>query len=385
MDFSWSTEQEALHDRIVAAARDRLGADLLERDREARFDREGWDHCGELGLQGLPVPVRFGGGEQDPSTMAHALLGLGYGCADNGLAFALGAHLWGTVLPIATFGTEEQKARWLPGLASGRAMGALAVSERESGSDAFQPRTTAERRDDGYVLDGHKVFVTNGPIADVVLVLATLDPGAGRRGLGVFVVERGMAGLAFGAPVDKMGMRTAAMGELTLDGCAVPARNRLGEEGGGVGVISHAMLWERGLILAPAVGAMQRQLEVCMAYARKREQFGQPIGSFQLVSSRLVDMRLRLEQARLMLDRMAWLLSRGGPAYDFASLVKLSISEAWVASCQDALQIHGGQGYLTGPGIERDLRDALASRIYSGTSEIQRRVVARWMGLGSRP
>lgn len=381
MDFSWSNTQEALRERVAAAARSRLGADLLERDRQGRFDREGWHHCAELGLQGLPVPGRYGGGDQDPSTIAYALQGLGYGCVDNGLAFAIGAHLWGTVLPLSTFGTEEQKAHWLPGLASGSTIGALAVSEREAGSDAFHPRTTAERRGDGYVLNGHKVFVTNGPIADVLLVLATLDPGGDSRNLSVFLVERGMPGLTFGPPVDKMGMRTAAMGEVILDDCAVPARNRLGAEGTGVAVVSHAMLWERGLILAPAVGAMQRQLEGCTAYARERKQFGQPIGSFQLVSSRLVDMRLRLEQARLMLYRMAWLLGRGEPAYDFAALVKLSISEAWVASCQDALQIYGGYGYLTETGVERELRDALAARIYSGTSEIQRRVVARWMGV----
>ena len=178
-----------------------------------------------------------------------------------------------------------------------------------------------------------------------------------------------------------MGLRTAAMGEITLTDCAVPAANLLGQEGAGLAVFSHAMLWERSLILAPALGSQQRQLESCVAYARERKQFGKPIGDFQLVSSRVVDMRMRLETSRFYLYKAAWLLDRTKPAYEFSAMAKLAISEAWIASCQDAMQIHGGRGYLVEAGIERDLRDAFASRLYSGTSELQRQMIAQWQGL----
>jgi len=178
-----------------------------------------------------------------------------------------------------------------------------------------------------------------------------------------------------------MGLRTAAMGDVRLDECVVPLENRLGPEGGGLALFSHAMEWERGLILAPALGAMQRLLELSRQRARERRQFDQPIGHFQLVSTKLVDMQLRLESARLLLYKVAWLKARERPAIMEAALAKLAVSESWVQSCEDALQLHGGQGYLSESGIERELRDALASRIYSGTSEIQRQVVAHWMGL----
>jgi hypothetical protein len=179
-----------------------------------------------------------------------------------------------------------------------------------------------------------------------------------------------------------MGLRTATMGELRLDACAVPAENRLGKEGAGLAVFGRAMEWERGFILASAVGAMQRQLEQCREQARSRRQFGQPIGSFQHVSGKLVDMHLRLETARMLLYKVAWLKSVERSTLLESAVAKLYISESWVQSSQDALQIHGGRGYLTETEVERDLRDALASRIYSGTSELQRRIIAQWMGLG---
>jgi hypothetical protein len=181
------------------------------------------------------------------------------------------------------------------------------------------------------------------------------------------------------APVEKMGLSTAQMGEVVLDGCAVPARNRLGAEGSGLAIFNHTMEWERGFIMAFAVGAMERTLEASLAYARQRRQFDRPIGEFQAVASRLVDMRLRWETARLLLYRFAWLKQEGRAALAEAAMAKLAISESWVRSCEDAMRIHGGYGYLTETGIERELRDALASLSYSGTGEIQRQVVARWM------
>lgn len=382
INFDWHETQLALRNRIITFAQAELNTGLAERDEQRIFHRDGWHRCGSQGILGLPVPQRYGGSAYDALTTACALEGFGYGSHDNGLNFAIGAHLFGCILPVMTFGRDEQKATYLPRLCSGAAIGALAVSEAQAGSDAFSLRTTAVRQGDHYLLNGHKIFVTNGAVADLLVVLATVDPTLGSHGLAVFLVERGLAGVTSTPPVSKMGLHTAAMGEIILKDCAVPAANLLGTEGNGMAVFSHAMLWERGLILAVAVGAMQRQLETCLRYAQTRRQFGKPIGQFQAVASRLVDMRQRLEQARLLLYKMAWLLDRSELAFDMAALTKLTISEAWIANCHDALSIHGGYGYLTAAGVERDLRDALGSRFYSGTPEMQRQIVAQWMGVG---
>jgi hypothetical protein len=382
MDFALSAEQEKLKDAVTRMAREALGAELVRRDREQQFDHAGWRRCAEFGLHGLPVAEAYGGRGADPVTTLAALEALGYGCRDNGLSFALGAHLWGCVSPLAAFGSEALKKRLLPGLCAGERIGALAVTEAEAGSDAYSLRTRAERRGDRYVLTGRKTFVTNGPIADAILVLATLDPAKGIGGMAAFLVEKGTPGLRAGPAVEKMGLRTVPMGAIELEACAVPLENRVGAEGGGLALFSHAMEWERGFILGAAAGAMQRVFEACRAHARSRRQFGQPIGAFQLVSSRLVDMQLRLDAARLMLYRVAWLKASGRRALAEAAAAKLTVSEAWVQSCADAMQIHGGYGYLTEAEIEREMRDALASRLYSGTSEIQRQVIAHWIGVG---
>jgi hypothetical protein len=283
------------------------------------------------------------------------------------------------VNPLAAFGTEEQKLAYLPRFTGGEWIGALAATEREAGSDVFSLQTRASRRDDAYMLAGHKMLVTNAPVADVLLVLATLDPGRGAFGLTAFLVERGTSGLRVSERVDKMGLSTAQMGEVVLDGCAVPARNRLGPEGGGLAIFNHIMEWERGFIMAFAVGAMERQLEACLAYARKRRQFDRPIGQFQAVAHRLVDMRVRWEASRLLLYRFAWLKREPRAALAEAAMTKLAVSEAWVRSCEDAMRIYGGYGYLTETGVERELRDALGSLSYSGTAEMQRQIVARWL------
>lgn len=382
MDFYFTPEQVQLKESTSRFARNELNGDLQRRDRNQTFNRAGWRRCAEMGLQGLLTPVAYGGKGFDPLTAVAALEGLGYGCLDNGLCFAVNAHLWGCCHPLLTFGTAQQKKRFLPDLCSGKSIGALAMTEPEAGSDAYALRTLAARSGKRYLLNGRKVFVTNGPVADLIVVLATVDPAKGAHGVNAFLVEKDSPGLTCSAAVEKMGLRTAQMGELRLENCSVPAANRLGGEGAGLALFNHAMEWERGFILASAVGAMQRQLEQCRRYARTRRQFGQAIGSFQQISGKLVDMQVRLEAARMLLYKVAWLKSAGRRAIVEAAMAKLYISDAWVRSSEDAIQIHGGSGYLTATGVERDLRDALASRIYSGTSEIQRQVIAHWMGVG---
>jgi alkylation response protein AidB-like acyl-CoA dehydrogenase len=383
VDFAWSDEQRTLRETITRFARTKLGdaGTLIERDRDGEFPWDSWRQCAEIGILGLPVPVAYGGGGADALTTVAALEALGYGCADNGLIFSINAHMWSSEIPIMTFGTDAQRQRYLPRLVSGEIVGAHAMTEPGSGSDAYSLETRAERRGDRYVITGRKMFITNAPIAQFVIVFARLDGVAGADGVSAFIVDRDTPGFSVPRKLEKMGLRTSPMGEIVLDGCEVPRENLLGREGGGAAIFTASMEWERTCILASHVGAMQRVLEASVRYAKDRRQFGRPIGRFQAISSKIAEMEVRLETSRLVLYRAAWLKSQGKHALREASIAKLHISEACVASCLDALQIHGGYGYMTEFGIERELRDAVAGRIYSGTSEIQKLIIAGLRGL----
>ncbi|HEX5467809.1 MAG TPA: acyl-CoA dehydrogenase family protein [Gaiellaceae bacterium] len=381
MNFDWSEEQRQFRDTVVRFARAELSDDVTSRDLRGEFSREAWEKCARFGIQGLPVPAAYGGSGADALTTIAALEGLGYGCADSGLVFSLNAQMWACELPIVKFATEEQKRRYLPPMCDGSLIGAHAMSEPDSGSDALSLRTTAEQRDGRFVLNGSKTFVTNGPIADVFLVFATTQPGNALRGLTAFLVPKESEGLTLGEPLHKLGLRTSPMSELFLDGCELSEDQLLGEVGQGSAVFNTAMHWERGCILASVVGAMERQLERSLSHARERKQYGRPIGSFQAVGHKIVDMKLRLETSKLMLYRLGWLLDSGESTPLDSALTKLALSESFVHSSLDALQVHGGYGYIAEYEIERDVRDALGSRLYSGTSEIQRNIVAAYLGL----
>jgi len=381
MEFSLSAEQRELKEAAVAFARAKLDHDLAKREEAGEFPVEAWRACARFGVQGLPVPVELGGGGSDVLTTVLVMEALGYGCRDNGLIFSLNAQMWSLELPLVKFGTPAQQRAYLPGLVSGELIGVHAMTEPESGSDAFSMRTRAERRGDDYLLNGTKLYITNAPVADVVLVFA-VDPGRPRPGnISAFLVDKGTPGFAVSRSMEKMGLRTSPMGEVVLADCLVPAGQRLGPEGAGMAIFNSSMGWERSCILASALGAMQRQLEACVGYARQRKQFGQAIGKFQAVSGKVADMYLRLEAARLLVYRAAWLAGQGRPSVAEAAAAKLFTSEAWVASSMDAIQIHGAYGYMKEAGIERDLRDAVAGTIYSGTSEIQRVILSRMLGL----
>lgn len=381
MDFSLTDDQRELRERIVGIARDQLDDGVEARDAQGSFDHDAWKRCAEAGIPGLAVPEAYGGSDADPVTLMVALEALGYGCRDNGLLFALGAQMWSVQAPLVRFGTEDQKRRYLPGLCDGSVIGAHAMSEPESGSDAFAMTTTARADGDGYVLDGTKAYITNAPVADVMVVFATADPGRGFAAASAFVVDRHTPGIHVGPPTEKMGLRTALMGEVTFDGCRVSADALLGRAGLGLGIFNHSMEWERGYILAGAVGTMQRQLERCVERARSRRQFGRPIGSFQAVSHRLVDMAVRQRAGRLLLYEMAWRRAEGLPVAMEAAMAKLWVSESFLASSLDALFVHGASGYLSENGLERDVRDSVAGCIYSGTSDVQRNIVAGHLGL----
>jgi len=381
MDFDWSQDQQAYRDAVTSFAREELNDDVARRDAEAEFPSQAWKKCAEFGLQGLAVPTEYGGRGVDPLTIALAMEGLGYGCRDNGLIFALNAHMWSCQIPILRFGTEEQKLRYLPGLCDGSLIGVQAMTEPASGSDAFSMATTAERRGDHYVLNGSKTFITNAPVADVFVVFASTDQAKGFAGISAFVVDRDSPGLVVGEPLAKMGLRTVPMSELSFSDLAVPSEAMLATAGAGMAIFNVSMDWERSFILASAVGTMDWLVERCVGYARSRKQFGQPIGKFQSVSNKIVDMKLRADTSRLLLYHLAWLRTTGKSTATESAMAKLHISECFVQTSLDALQVHGGYGYLVDCELERQVRDALASRIYSGTSEIQRAVVARRLGL----
>jgi len=381
VDFSLSDEQRELKDAVITFARKELDQDLAKREEAGELSLQAWQACARFGIQGLPVPVELGGGGSDILTTVLAMESLGYGCHDNGLIFSLNAQMWSIELPLVKFGTPAQQQAYLPGLVSGNLIGVHAMTEPESGSDAFSMKTRVERQGDNYVLNGTKLYITNAPVADVMLVFAA-HPGKPRlTGISAFLIEKGTPGFTVARSLEKMGLRTSPMGEVVLADCEIPADNRLGPEGAGMAIFNSSMEWERSCILASAVGVMQRQLETCVEYARMRKQFGQAIGKFQNVSSKMADMYLRLEAARLLIYQAAWMSQQGRPSLAEAAAAKLFASEAWVASSLDAIQVHGAYGYMKESGIERDLRDAVASTIYSGTSEIQRVILSRMLGL----
>jgi hypothetical protein len=374
-------ELEAIKSATAEFARRELTDNVAQRDRDGSFSRGGWQACANFGIPGLPIPPIYGGSGATMQATLASLEGLGTGSADNGLLFALNAQMWSLEVPLLRFGTPTQKQRYLPGLCAGTLIGGHAMTEPDSGSDAFGLRTRAEARADHYVLNGRKIFVTNAPVADVVLVFATLDPQLGLGGITGFLVDRDAPGLHLDRELDNMGLRTTPMGEFVLDECVVPAGQRLGKEGGGAAIFNVAMEWERAGILATSVGGMQRELSRCVEFARVRHQFSQPISKFPSVSARLADMQVRLSASRALLRQVGELIDSGKPAAMEATVTKLFISEAWVQSSLDAQQIYGAYGYMRENGIEREIRDALAARIFSGTSDLQRVIIARWLGL----
>lgn len=381
MDFDRSEAQNRLRERVIEFCQAELADDVVARDAASDFPHEAWRACAAFGIQGLPVPTHYGGGDADPLTFTIAMEALGYGCSDGGLLFALGAQICSVEAPILRFGTEHQKARFLPGLCDGSILGAHAMSEPASGSDAFSLATTAERSGDDYVLNGSKRFVTMASLAHVIVVFAKTRPAAGFAGVSVFLVDPSSPGLDIGPAVSKMGLRSVPFCELSFNDCRVPADCMLGRPGAGFAIFNHSMEWERSHIFAGPVGAMHRQLERTIAYANERRQFGEAISNYQAVSHRIVDIEMRLRIARLLLYELAWLRSQGRSVAIESSVVKLWLSESFLSSSLDALFVHGGIGYMSDSGLERDVRDAVGGCIYSGTSDIQRNLIASRLGL----
>ena len=382
MDFAFSEEQKLLRDNTIRFAKGELNRHVADRDRDQAFSRDLWKKCAEIGIQGLPAPEQYGGTGLDALSTAIVLEALGYGCEDGGLVFSLSAHLLACVVPVWKHGNDAQKARYLGGLCDGTLVGAHAITEPGSGSDTFSMRTRAERDGDGWRINGTKTFISNGPVADVAVIFAVTDAQKGfHGGLTAFLVERGTKGFTAGAKFEKMGLRTSPVGELVFEDMVLPAEAVLGQVGGGSAVFATAMDWERCLLVAGHVGAIERLLDTSVTYARTRQQFGQTIGKFQGVAHRIADMKVQLEAARLLSYRAAWRLQNLRNASLDAAIAKLHVSESLVKAALDTVQLHGGYGFMVEYQVERALRDAVGSTIYSGTSEMQRNIISRWLGL----
>jgi len=378
--IDWSQEQRKLRESF-SGCHAALSDGHVRDDRESVFSREKWDLIRDSGLLRLPFAQEWGGLGHDLLTTMYVLEGLGYGCRDAGLNFSVSTHMNSAGIPIQRFGSAELKQRYMPRICDGASIGAHAITEPEAGSDAMSMGTTATADGDEFVLEGRKAYISNGPVAELFVVYARTDAGRDFRGVTAFLVERDTLGLTVGEPVEKMGLRSSPFCELTFENCRVPSTNVIGRRGGGFLILEHVMVWEILCLFVMTVGDMQFRLERCLRHARTRRQFGEPIGSFQSVADKLVEMKMGVETARKWLyDTAERHSNRENVTVDIA-IAKLLTSEANVAAAMAAVQLFGASGYVTEHGIEKDLRNAIAGTIYSGTSEMQRRRIATLLGL----
>ncbi len=381
MDFELTPEQRALFDSLVRFARNELNEGVAERSKAGEFDREGWRKCAAMQVMALPFDEAHGGVGAHFLTTVHGVQALGYACTDAGLVHAITTQIL-CGLTLKMFGNAALRARYLPRVCAGDQVFAQAITEPGSGSDAMAMLTRARRDGDEYVLDGTKTFITNGPIADAVIVFAVTNPDTTRlMGVSAFVVEKDDPGFERCGPLAKMGLTTLLNGELVFDGCRIPADRLVGKEGQGALLFNEGMEWERVLLPAAHLGTLRRLLETSVRYARDREAFGKRIADYQAVSHKVAQMKVDLELGQLILHKAATLKDRGKRAPTEAAICKLFVSEALKRASLDAVQLHGGYGYMAEYEVERDLRDAVAATLYSGTSEMQLNIIAKLTGL----
>jgi clorobiocin biosynthesis protein CloN3 len=375
MRFDLTDEQRELVREVRERADGVLDGPLpYEPDEGTVLDA--WREAAARRLTGLCLPTGYGGRGLGALDTALCLEAMGASAMDTGFVFAVAAHLLACGVAIRDFGSVDTRAQILPGLASGRLVAANAMTEPGAGSDVSSLETTAARDGASYLLNGTKSFVSNGPIADILVTYATTDPAGGYLGISAFVVHRRTPGVKVGPPLGKPGLRGCLAAQVTFDDCRVDADRMLGPAGGGSVVFQASMVWERACLPAIYLGTMERQLARCVAHARSRRQFGRPLTEFQAVSHRLAVMKQRLESSRLLVYRSCWLLDRGdGSAPAHAALSKLTVSESVVANGLDTVHLHGSAGYLDSGGLAAGLLDGLPSTIFSGTTEIQKEII----------
>jgi len=381
MNFSLTDTQQLQWDSIVDFARRELNAEVRDNDQLGIFPRDNWRKCAEMGLLSLLTPEQFGGLNEDLISTVHSVQALSYGCEDSGLVHAIITQLCCIVL-LKLYGSQSQQQEFLPGLSSGELVAAQSITEPDAGSDVLSMRTRVAGDANQWQLSGGKVFISNGPIADLIIVFA--KSGAGKSAFGdvtCFLIGKDAIGYSMGKPLQKMGLRTLQNCEMFFDAVPVDPQMILGKDGHGMFIFNEAIEWERALMTASHLGTLQRVLEKSVAYAKTRKQFGTEIGKNQSIANKIGTMKVNLELGKLILYKMAWLKDQGKRATLEASLGKLFVSESLKSACLDAIQIHGGYGYMQECDLERDLRDSVAATIYSGTSEMQRNIIARMLGI----
>ena len=375
MKFTLDGEHEQLRRLVRDFANREVAPGAAERDESEHFDRTLFDKMAEIGLTGIPWPEEYGGAGMDFLAYVIAVEELSRVCASTGVV--LSAHTSLAGWPIYKFGTEEQKQNYLRKLAEGEWLGAYALTEPGSGSDSGAMRTTARREGDHYVLNGTKVFITNGGAADVYVVFALTEPEKKTRGVTAFIVEKGMPGFSIGKKEKKMGIRASTTVQLVFEDCIVPAENRLGEEGFGFKIAMMTLDGGRNGIAAQAVGIAQGAFEQARDYALQRVQFGKPIADLQAIQFKLADMATKIEASRLLTYQAAWLESEGLPYGQASAMSKVFASDTAMEVTTEAVQVFGGYGFIREYPVERMMRDAKITQIYEGTNEIQRMVIAR--------
>ncbi|MBN8724096.1 MAG: acyl-CoA dehydrogenase family protein [Acidobacteria bacterium] len=362
---------------VYKFAKEKMAPRAEENDAKAEFSWENWRDLASMGLLGLPFPEQYGGSNASPLATSIAMEKVAEAGVDGGTTLGWGAHLILAGVPIWLIGTEAQKEKYLPKLASGEWIGGFGLTEPGSGSDAASMRTTAEKKGDHYILNGSKMFITNGPIGDLFVVFAVTDKKKGNRGISLFIVEKGFPGFSVGNNLKKMGNRTSTTSELYFDNCEVPAENLLGEENAGfVQIGKETMEWERSCMLSPLIGGMQFALDQCIKYAKERKQFGQPIANFQAIQHKLADMKTLVDASRLLIYRVACMKEKSKRAMLEASVSKLFVSESAIKVAYEAVQIFGGYGYIHEYPVERFYRDTRLSTIGAGSSEVQKMIIA---------
>ena len=373
MDFTLSEEHKMLQTMVRDFARDKLAPVADELDRKQEFARENFKLMAGLGLLGLGIPPEYGGSGGDELSIAVAVAEIARACAAT--SDILDAHLCLCATPICRFGTEEQKQKFLPVLVKGEKVGAMAITESEAGSDISNVQMTAVRDGDDYILNGTKIFITNGDVCDLVLLFANI-PELGSRGMTAFLAEAGTPGYSKGKKYDKLGMRAATNADQVFEDCRIPAANRIGEEGKGMRLFLETIDHGRIGIAAQALGITQAVLDKAVEYARQRQQFGAAIASYQSISWRLADIATELEAARLLVFQAAWLADQGQPFRTQAAMAKVYATELAMRATTFGIQVFGGYGYMMDSPMQRYFRDAKLTEIYEGTSEVQRMVIS---------
>ncbi|OJE35053.1 acyl-CoA dehydrogenase [Bacillus tropicus] len=377
MHFKLSEEHEMIRKMVRDFAKNEVAPTAAERDEEERFDRALFDQMAELGLTGIPWPEEYGGIGSDYLAYVIAIEELSRVCASTGVT--LSAHTSLAGWPIFKFGTEEQKQTFLRPMAEGRKIGAYGLTEPGSGSDAGGMKTIAKKDGDHYVLNGSKIFITNGGIADIYVVFALTDPESKQRGTSAFIVESDTPGFSVGKKESKLGIRSSPTTEIMFEDCRIPVENLLGEEGQGFKIAMQTLDGGRNGIAAQAVGIAQGALDASVAYARERHQFGKPIAAQQGIGFKLADMATDVEAARLLTYQAAWLESEGLPYGKESAMSKVFAGDAAMKVTTEAVQVFGGYGYTKDYPVERYMRDAKITQIYEGTQEIQRLVISRML------